>query len=135
MQSKNRCLNRFLDTSEKFLESAEQGDLSELDGFQDRRDVILRAIDLYDRKIEQLIAGISSEQKTPEFLKNVKEIIFQKDKIILEIQRVDAKIIHYVMQERESVAREISASRKSRKIIGKFKSSQNVVSERLDETL
>ena len=64
LRSKNRCLEKFLEASTDFLTQARSTDsLPDLPAFEARRDAILKAIDLYDRKVNEAVAMLPQGPK------------------------------------------------------------------------
>jgi hypothetical protein len=122
LESKNRCLRRFLELSADFLRRAEQGDLSELDPFQTRRETVLRTLDLFDRKITEVVAHLSPEQRTSQLVRQVELALAEKDDTVRQILIVDDKIIRRIEEEKTRIVRELASSEKSRSNIQRFKS-------------
>jgi hypothetical protein len=123
LRSKNRCLERFLELTEEFWESAEKDDLSGLAVFESRRDSTLRAIQLFDRKIEEAVALIRAEQRTEELTREIRAQLERREGLVHEIIAADLKIIGKIEKERSRLLKEMNETRKSREVLGKFKSS------------
>lgn len=136
LRSKNRCLERFLTLSEEFLTLAVKGDFSELQAFQGRRESTLKAMDLFDRKISEVVTALPYAQRTPSLIEAVKKALNEKEILVHQILEVDLKIISKIEDEKNNLLKELSSSRKSRAVLGKFKSTWvSGAGEELDETL
>ena len=136
LRSKTRCLERYFALSAIFLEQAEQGDLSELGPFHDQREAHLKAIDLYERKLSEAVTLLDPAYRTPELVERVRMELLRKEEIVQRILSVDLQIIEKIERAKSSLLIELSQSRKSREILGKFKSSQSPLSgEELDRKL
>jgi hypothetical protein len=122
LESKNRCLNRFLRISEKFLSEARAGDLSHLNDFETKRDSVLKAIALYDRKISEEVTKLSPLEKTAPFIESVKKSIQTKDSIIATIFSIDNYIINEIEREKTRLVQELSETDKNHHLVMKFKS-------------
>lgn len=122
INGKNRALKRFLDISTAFLGSAERGDLSGLQGFQNRRDAVIRALDLYDHRISRGVSSLVPEDRTERLVREVREALERKDALIHEILAVDLKIISLIDREKNEILRQIATNRKQRDTLSKFKS-------------
>jgi hypothetical protein len=122
LQSKNRCLGKFLSCSETFLAQVRTGDLSQLEPFQNQRDSILKALDLYDRKISELIEKLSPQEKTPQFISSVKQIIARDSSLFQSILQIDEQIVTEIEKEKARLTQELSASDKNNQMVKKFKS-------------
>lgn len=122
INGKNRALKRFLDISTAFLGSAERGDLSGLQGFQNRRDAVIRALDLYDRRISRGVSSLVPEDRTERLVREVREALERKDALVHEILAVDLRIISLIDREKNEILRQIATNRKQRDTLSKFKS-------------
>jgi hypothetical protein len=124
LRSKNRCLVKFLETSKAFLLSHDTlGTLPSLDEFELKREAILKAVFLYERKINEAAETLHSSAKTPEFIAAVEATLAAKDKILAEISVTDNRVLNLVEQEKMRIAKELTSSQKSRELVQKFKSS------------
>jgi hypothetical protein len=123
LQSKNRCLQRFLTLSEDFFSTIQNGDLSTLEMFQTRRESTIKALDLYDRKITEVISQLLPTERTQALIDGVTRVLEEKDRLIHRILAADEKIILKIEDEKNRVQRELSSSQKSRDMLKRFKSS------------
>lgn len=123
LESKNGALRRYLEASLDFLAALEAGDTSRVEHYQERRDAILRAFELFDRKAGEAASMIRSEQRTPDFLVLVRRLLEEKKSLLERITDADVRIVGLVEKECESVRSQIASSRKGKDAISKFKSS------------
>lgn len=136
LQSKNRCLQKFLNLSLQFLKSAEQGDFSTLDDFQSRREATIKALDLYDRKISESVATLAAETDRAALADSITPVLEERNRVIEQILRVDDRIMSQLDQEKRRIAEEMAQSRKNQANLMKFKSAWMPESgEGLDEKL
>ena len=136
LKSKNKCLEKFLELSSEFWDRAQTGDLSELVMFQTRREATLKAVDLYDRKINEIVSLMTSDKNSPALVAEVKAALERKDALVKQILELDFKIIAKIEDEKARLVRELSSSRKSQEIAAKFKSTWIAESgEELDKKL
>lgn len=136
LRSKNRCLVRFLEMTEEFWKSAESGDLDGLAVFESRRDATLKAIELFDRKIDECSALLRPEDQAPGLADEAKALLAERERLVHRILALDLKIIERIEKERSRMLQEISSARKSRDSLSKFKSSLIAeAGEELDRTL
>lgn len=136
LQSKNRCLKKFLDLSADFLKSAEAGDFRELSSFETRRESTIKALELYDRKISEIVELLGPTDRTPELASQVQRELNLKESLIHEILAVDLKIIGKIEEEKNRILREVASTRKSKEAMSKFKSTWTKASgDELDEKL
>jgi hypothetical protein len=119
LRSKNRCLRRLLDLTDRFLN---ENDLEALSGLQTQRDAIFKGLDLYDRKISEALSLLTSDRRTPELIATVQAILFEKDSLIQGIIRKDNELMARIDAKKAQLLEEVAASRKSRDLVGKFKS-------------
>lgn len=120
-RSKANCLIRFLEVSESFLAQIKQGNFQELDQVQVSRDSILKAIELFDRKIREQIdlqkGKISASEKD-----QLNQIISHEEDLLKIVRRVDHQILKLIEEESEAMGSQIAQTEKSKKIIRRFKS-------------
>jgi hypothetical protein len=137
LRSKNRCLAKFLEASKMFLlENDTLGALPSLDAFELKREAILKAIFLYERKINETTQTLQAKDKTPEFVSLVEAALITRDKILAEISVTDNRVLNLVEQEKMRIAKELTSSQKSRELMLKFKSSWvNESGEEIDQNL
>ena len=128
LRSKNRCLEQFLKASEEFrARSAAQSDAlldsSALEGFQNRRDDMLRAIDLYDRKIQDTVRTLPEYMKqVPALVEAVRSALERKEELVKKILHADLEIISRIEETKNQLLRDLQDTKKSKETLGKFKS-------------
>jgi hypothetical protein len=137
MTSMNRCLERMLSLSLELIQKSEaQGCLPDLADFESQRDVILRAIDLYDRKITDVASNLPQSERTPELIQSITLAMNHKIEIVEKIVRADAEIAGKIELAQMNVLKELAQTRKSKEMLGKFKSTWiNENGEEVDTTL
>jgi hypothetical protein len=123
LRSKNRCLQRYLDLSVEFEDACENGgSLDGLAAFEQAREAILKAINLYERKIAEAAALIRPADRTPAMIEEVKALLAQKEVLVHRILALDLKIIGRIEEARSALLKEMSGARKGKDAIAKFKS-------------
>lgn len=122
LKSKNLCLNNLLTECTKFLNSAQNGDLSCLDDFQKKRASTIKALDLYDRKINELIEKLPAADRTPELQQAIKQTQSLKDQLTHSIITLDEEIISLIKEERNRLLKELTSVDRSSQMVKKFKS-------------
>ena len=143
LRSKNRCVKRFIKLSSAFLgefESVPRADasarLKALENLQDKREQILKAIDLYDRKISEKVSLMDPADKSPELIRLVKELVAEQETLLIEVFQVDEKLLKAVETEKTGILLEIQRSQKNKNDLQKFKSAWiNASGEELDRKL
>lgn len=137
LKYKNRGLEKFLRTSVKFAEAARAGDFSGLDGFQSDRDSIIRAIELFDRRLIERATLMPDAEKTAEFIAAVRECMEREDELKSRIVAADAVVQDLLRMEGDRLLREIHVHRKQFETLEKFKSEPGSSGngEGLDQTL
>ncbi len=122
IRSKNRCVQRFLDLTEEFCFLAEGDRLERLEEFTAQRDAAIRAMELFDRKINEAVAGLTAQEKTPELVSAILGLIEQRDRMIERIQELDRQLIGRIEAHQASLMKELADARKSKQTLNKFKS-------------
>lgn len=122
LESKNRCLHRFLGLSADFLLSADGGDFSRLEAFHKRRESTIKALELYDREVSSAIASLPASADRHAMADRIRAILDERDRIVREILNTDERIIARVEQEKARIAGELASSRKNQANINKFRS-------------
>ena len=136
LRSKNRCLERYLEITTEFWVSCKHGDLHGLDVFESERESALRAIGLFDRKIEQVAPQITPSERTPEIVEELRALLLEREQFVHRIVDADLLIIGKIEAAKSEILREAAAVRKSRESVAKFKSQWIADSgEELDQKL
>ena len=123
LQSKRRCMNSYLKTTEAFLALAERGDFSSLDSFEKKRETLLRTLAMYDRKIAECARAIPPQERTPALSVSVQKNIEEEAAVIRTILSVDERVLGCMEREKLRLAQEIASAHKTKDLTGKFKSS------------
>ena len=136
LRGKSRCLAQLVDISRSFLESAEsaQGSLPGfIADFDRRREDAFRAVELIDRRINELSPHLSH---SPEWKSSIREIILQHQGLARSLQELDGRIILLIDSVRQQLAHEIHDHGRLRDKLSKFKSQwMPDQGEGLDQTL
>jgi vacuolar-type H+-ATPase subunit I/STV1 len=149
LQSKNRCLQKLIDLSDRFLGDSSIHDASavaqtdfqakfqeRLDAFVRERESILKVLDLYDGKVTEAIEALTPSQRTPELISQVEQVLQEKDRLIQTIIAKDDQLTLRIEARKTKLQEDLLSSRKSRDLAGKFKSTWvNEPGEGLDTTL
>jgi hypothetical protein len=122
LQSKKKCLRRFLTVSETFLASAEQGDLSSLESFELQREAVIKALGMYDRKITEAVRAMPMEARTPALSQYVQRDLDDEAYLVQTILKTDNRIVACIEREKERLSKEMAANRKNNELTGRFKS-------------
>lgn len=130
LKNKNRCLEKFLEVSIDFLSDEKiqkrvqnpENNLVEIESFEKDREAILKAITIFDQKIEKSVLLIEEKDRTSNLIESVKNLLSYRDDLIREIIRVDSKIISSIEEQQLQMKEEITKSKKGKKAISKFKS-------------
>lgn len=133
LAAQNRCLIRFLNESEDFLEQANAGNLSGLVEFQNQRETIIQGFKLFDKEISQFASDIKEDEKTIELVDGIRAALAEKEKTIQAILATDEKIIEHIENEKLKLQRESSESEKQNQLFKKYRSKwMNEAGEKLD---
>ncbi len=128
LRSKNRCLERFLALSETFRERSRAGgeawcDLQSLNDFQDNRDASLKAIELYDRKIQEAVDVLPSHMRqVPQLVDAVRSALERKEELVKRILEADLEVISKIEDVKNRLLKDLNGTRRSREVLSKFKS-------------
>lgn len=123
--SKNKTLQHFLQISLDFLKNLEEEHWEKTDIFMARRQNLLQAMGVFDRKIEEKLAQMSDDEKNDALRQAAQRHVSEKDDLVYKIRDLDAKILKFIDDERLRVRQEMVRSRKQQEILGKFKSSSS----------
>jgi hypothetical protein len=139
LNTQNRCLDKAVALSRDFIADlkAQKDALSLLDPYEQKRSHLFKAIDLFDRKITETVTLQRSENSAlSENEKSALRVaLHQREKLLAELQQVDGLIMEALNQEALQVSKEIQSTRKSREMIGKFKSRSSAPGSEVDQSL
>jgi len=136
LRGKNSCLRKFRALSRDFAGRATQGDLTGLTEFESRRESILKAIALFDRKIDFVVPEIRETEKTSELVLRVEASLSEKEGLVKDILEADLAIISRIETEKNRILKDLTANRKGAETLSKFKSTWIAESgEELDQKL
>jgi Fe2+ transport system protein B len=123
LRSKNKYLSKFLKMSEEFLANANEGNLDELDKLQENREEILKNITRFDRKIEEIAAKLNEAERTETLINTVKLSMLERESLVHKILETDLKLMEHIEAKKNKLIQDLHQNKKSREIVGKFKSS------------
>ena len=142
LRSKNRCLDRLMAETRAFLSSpldtlvAEtEGAVGPLAAYEEARASIVRTLELHDGRIMELIGGLPAPEKTPAFLAEVRDEMTKNERLIVAVFNADDVVFRKIGDAQAQIQKLIQENRKSRALLGKFKSSPERTGEGMDTTL
>ncbi len=126
LRSKNRCLLRFEQASLRFLRETDGASIDAVEDslpiLERTRSRILKALGMFDRKLDEVIAGLPEEARTEEFLAEAREAAADTDRIIADLLKLDESVVSRIQECRDRITTELAAAEKSKQLVGKFKS-------------
>lgn len=122
LRGKSRCLAQLVEASRLFLESIEPA--PELLGklvtdFDLRREESFRAVELIDRRINELSPHLSA---TGDWSSAAREIVLQQQGLARTLQDLDARIIALIEKARQDLLRLAGEQNLAKERLGRFKS-------------
>lgn len=136
LSSWSRCLERLLELSSKFLTRAREGDLSGLQAFHSSRVRFFRAIELYDDKLAELVAGLPAASRAPELRSAIERELRRRERVTRAVLEADQAIMEEISRESARLLEGIASTRRSQAAIARFRSGRVGGSgEGLDRTL
>jgi hypothetical protein len=137
LRSKNRCLEKFLEASTDFLAEALRSEqLPDLPKFESHRDAILKAVALYDRKINEAVSDLKPGGFPRILVQAVEASLKERETLVHRILLIDDQILERVESEKTKILKEIAANQRQAQAAQKFKSAWISESgEEIDERL
>jgi hypothetical protein len=142
LRTKNRCLDRLMAETRAFLAVSPEklvdeagSDTGPLALYEEARRAILKTLELHDSRIGDLIAGLPASARTPEFIALVREEMHRNERLIISIFNADDVVFRKIAQAQAQITKLIQENRKSRDLLGKFKSVPAATGEEMDTTL
>lgn len=145
LRSKNRCLERLQTSTHAFIaspieqiaEKADQAKKNPLESYERERASALKALELYDRKVNQAISALPSDKLSAEFQIHAKAELAKNESLILAALQDDDTVFAKIEEARTRLAQLMNENRKSREILSKFKSAKGVnpAGEEVDQEL
>lgn len=125
LERKNRCVSRMVAASAEFLSAQGEPDmeLARLEALEKERSVVIKVVDLLDRKIAQAVLALEPRDRTPDLVARVEEADASLRNLLIEIEAQDARILAWIEAETGRVSDELRKTRKSGDTLSKFKSS------------
>jgi hypothetical protein len=138
-------LERLSDSTREFIaspidqiaENAEKTNKNPLEAYERERASALKALELYDRKVNDAIASLPSDRLSAEFQIEAKAELAKNETLILNALQNDDAVFAKIEEARTRLAQLISENRKSREILMKFRSAkgEEQAGEEVDQTL
>lgn len=125
LQSKGRCLEKFLQVSLAGLAEIESGNFNSLTELERRRENLLRAVHLFEGQITEAVTHLSAEERTQELGLLVSQELAIQEQRLARIQSVDDRISTLIQEEQSRIHKEIEGAQQTREqhsIHQKFKS-------------
>lgn len=132
LTSKQKCLERFRDLSLECAQKLSQGDFGGLKEFLEERDVILKAVDLFDRKLQEALVVITEAPDQEAFKRDTHNKQIQLLQLVEEIRGLDTVLLEKIEQESVRVQEEVAAATRAKDALGRFKSGADDRGEELD---
>lgn len=142
LQTKNRCLDRLMDSTQAFLSApletlimGDEGSETPLTLYENERTSVIQTLEMHDRRIHTLISNIGSTKKTPEFMESVKAELLQNERLITAVFNADDIVFSRIRDAQAQIAKLLQENRKSGDLLSKFKSGAGGTGEGMDKTL
>jgi len=142
LRSKSRCLDRLMAETRAFLAVPieklivdTEGKSGPLSAYEEARATIIRMLELHDGKIAELVDAFPKEDRTPEFIANVRDEMLKNERLIVSVFNADDVVFRKIAEAQSQILKLIQENRKSRDLLGKFKSTQAATGEGMDTTL
>lgn len=120
--AKIRCLEKYVSLSRNLLSELEVGVFEHLENTYHERDTILRAIELYDSRIDQALLDLPADKVSEERMNRIKQLMEQWKAHLHQAYDLDAQMIALIEKEKDSVQAEMAQTQKSRDVIKRFHS-------------
>jgi hypothetical protein len=131
VESQTRCFKKLAELSLQFVSSLKADRAQELDDFERRRDAILKTLELFDRKIQEVSADLL-RSKSHEELKHLRErldiALSDQTRAKAEAQLADESLVATLEAELENLGADIRQERRRLDILSRFKSSRGLKS-------
>lgn len=122
LRSRNRCLERFLKVSQEYLSLSDDEKVLQIEALEAGRASALKAIMLFDSKIDLAISALTPEERTESLVENVRHLLREREVVFAHVQKCDSEINETIERLGRAIEREILSLKKSKEVIGKFKS-------------
>ncbi len=133
MESKRKCLERFRDLSLQCTKRLAMGDFAGLKEFLEERDSILKAIDLYDRKLQTAMQSVADSAQQMELNVRTKDTHQAVIQLVEEIRGIDGVLLEKIEAEGKRVEEEVTKASRAKEALGKFRSGTDERGEELDQ--
>jgi hypothetical protein len=82
----------------------------------------MRAMVLYDHRIEEVVSALIPQDKTPELIQSIRACLNEKDTLCKAILELDHAVIQVISKEQQRLSRLVTDSDKNRDLLNRFKS-------------
>lgn len=136
LRSQNRCLQKFVQSSEQNLELLRLGQELPYDQFQKYRDTLLKTLQFFSKKISEKVLQLKGQALSPDVQSQVKLLLNQRDENLTRVRTLDQEIFTLMESKLNVIRTEISAVHRSKQLLSRFKSiRQHQNGEGLDNKL
>ena len=133
IESKRKCLERFRDLSLQCTKRLAMGDFAGLKEFLEERDAILKAIDLYDRKLQEALKAVADGAQQSELQAQTRPTHLAVVQLVEEIRGLDGVLLEKIEAEGKRVEEEVSKANRAKEALGKFRSGLDDRGEEVDQ--
>lgn len=117
LESKGRCLRKFLVITQEALTALEAGDFSGLSQLERRRTHLVNAIRLFDDRVSLAANQVPLAERTDALAERLREVLEEQTQTLAQIVRADASVESCIEAEKERLRVEITANTKAQKSI------------------
>jgi hypothetical protein len=136
LQSKRRCLRRFLEISQGFLAELDGAEDSgagaattslspALDGlgeFESRREAAIKTLGMIDKRITEVVRAMPTESRTAELSRAVQDGLDEEARLVQSILATDNRIMTHIERAKRRLTQDMAQTRRSHALTGRFKS-------------
>lgn len=110
LQLKNQYYEKFLTTTQRFIEQANQGKWEDLEFFVDNRERILNIIRSYDFKVARAFQKAEVTNENDYYGKRVRELLDRRTALANKIVSLDLELIAKIDEIKSETVRELKKS-------------------------
>lgn len=125
----NRCIERLVRLTREFVEllkSDPTDPFSEIDPLYKKREYVIQAFGLFEKKITQWFDEIPTFEERKRIANTLKPVLTpileQRKQILRELTFLDQKIFDKIQEEKSKICDEMGSIRKMKQTVSKFKS-------------
>lgn len=142
LRSKSRCLDRLMAETRTFLAAPIESLVVDTEGksgplsiYEEARASIIGMLEAHDRTIGELVARLAASERTPNFIAAAREEMLRNERLIVGVFNADDVVFRKIGEAQNQILKLIQENRKSRDLLGKFKSAPASTGEGMDTTL